>query len=67
MKLLVFRMVLASLGSYQRNGVRSRAIGVINGTPALIVTDGYVGVCCSSLKKICGIIKRQMLGEGEIA
>ena len=60
-------MVLASLGSYHRNGVRSRAIGVINGTPALIVTDGYVGVCCSSLKKICGIIKKQMLGEGELA
>ena len=55
-------MVLASLGSYHRNGVRSRAIGVINGTPALIVTDGFVGVCCSSLKKICGIVKKHILG-----
>ena len=60
-------MVLASLGSYHRNGVRSRAIGVINGTPALIVTDGYVGVCCSSLKKICGIVKKHILGQGEVA
>ena len=49
-KQLIFRMVMASLGSYHRNGVRSRAIGVISGNPALIVTDGYVGVCCSSLK-----------------
>ena len=49
---LLFRMVLASLGSYHRNGVRSRAIGIISGTPALTVTDAYVGVCCSSLKKI---------------
>ena len=57
-------MVLASIGSYHRNGVRSRAIGVISGTPALIVTDGYAGACCSSLKKICGIIKKQILGEG---
>ena len=44
-KQLIFRMVLASLGSYHRNGVRSRAIGVISGTPALIVTDANVGVC----------------------
>ena len=66
-KQLIFRMVLALLGSYHRNGVRSRAIGVVSGTPALIVTDAYVGVCCSSVKKICGIIMKQILGEGEVA
>ena len=64
-KQLIFRMVLASLRSYKKPGVRSRAIGVISGTPALIVTDAYLGVCCSSLKKICGIIKKHILGEEE--
>ena len=38
-KQLMFRIVLASLRSYKKPGVRSRAIGVISGPPALIVTD----------------------------
>ena len=30
-------------------------------TPALIITEGYVGVCCSSLKKLCGVLKKYIL------
>ena len=30
-------------------------------TPALIITEGYVGVCCSSLKKLCGVLKKNIL------
>ena len=30
-----------------------------------MVTDAFVGVCCSSLKKICGIFKRHILNDGE--
>ena len=62
---LVLNMVLASLGSQKRGGSRSRSIGVISDTRSLVVTDAFVGVCCSSLKKICGILKRKILNDGE--
>ena len=30
-------------------------------TPALIITEEYVGVCCSSLKKLFGVLKKNIL------
>ena len=48
-----------------RGASRSRAIGVISDTRALVVTDAFVGVCCSSLKKICGNFKKHVLEDGE--
>ena len=62
---LTFRMVLASLGSQNRGAVKSRGLGVISGTQYLIVADYFVGVCCTSLKKICGIIKKHILGADD--
>ena len=38
---------------------------MINDTMELIITDTFVEVCCSSLKKICGILKRHCLGGGD--
>ena len=38
---------------------------MVNDTKELLITDTFVGVCCSSLKKICGILKRHCLGVGE--
>ena len=40
---------------------------MVNDTSELVITDTFVGVCCSSLKKICGILKRHCLGGGEPA
>jgi hypothetical protein len=41
--------------------VASRTAGVVPDTPALIITEGYVGVCCSSLKKLWGVLKKNIL------
>ena len=40
---------------------------MVNDTEHLVITDTFVGVCCTSLKKICGILKRHCLGGGEPA
>ena len=58
-------MVLAFLGSQNRGDARSRAVGVVLHTPYLIVADAFVGVCCSSLKKICDIIKKHCLEDNQ--
>ena len=34
---------------------------MIPNTREIRVTDAYVGVCCSAMKRICEIIKRQIL------
>jgi len=62
---LAIRMVLASLGSQRRGETRSRTVGVVKHTPYLIVTDAFVGVCCTSLKKICDILKRHILEDNQ--
>ena len=62
---LAIRMVLASLGSQRRGEARSRTVGVVKHTPYLIVTDAFVGVCCTSLKKICDILKRHILEDNQ--
>ena len=69
-KELVFTMIMAALGSQNEGAPRSRAVGVIPNTQELIITDAYVGVCCTGMKKVCEGIKSKMLrphdalGEG---
>ena len=69
-KELVFTMIMAALGSQNEGALRSRAIGVIQNTQELIITDAYVGVCCTGMKKVCeGIMSKLLrphdaLGEG---
>ena len=58
---LVFTMIVAALGSQKEGAPRSRAIGLIPNMQELIITDAYVGVCCTGMKKICESIKSKML------
>ena len=62
---LAIRMVLASLGSQTRGEARSRTVGVVKHIPHLVISDAFVGVCCTSLKKICDIIKRHCLADNQ--
>jgi hypothetical protein len=54
-------MVMAVLGSQEEGAAVARGAGVIKNTPALIVTEGYVGVFCTSLKKVCAVMKKHIL------
>jgi len=56
-KKLIFTMVAAALGSQELGDPCSRALGVLPNTPELIITDAYVGVCCTSMKKACESVK----------
>ena len=42
-------------------------MGVVSDTEHLVITDTFVRVCCTSLKKVCDILKRHCLGGGEPA
>jgi hypothetical protein len=54
-------MILSALGSLHPNAPFSRSVRVIPNTREILVTDAYVGVCCNSMKKVCEILKRQLL------
>ena len=60
-KSLIITMVMAVLGSQEEGVAVARSAGVIKNTPALIVTEGYVEVCCTSLKKVCAAMKKHIL------
>ena len=60
-KSLIITMVMAVLGSQEEGAAVARSAGVIKNTQALIVTEGYVGVCCTSLKKVCAVMKKHIL------
>ena len=64
-KNLIVTMVMAVLGGQEMDAPASRVAGVVKNTPALIVTEGYVGVCCTSLKKLCAIMKKHILRSRE--
>ena len=38
---------------------------LVKNTPAPIITDGFVGVCCRSIQKICHTAKLNLLWSGE--
>ena len=54
-------MILASLGSHEEKQRRGRQVYVIKDVIGPLVTDGYVGVCCKSLQKLCNKIKADVL------
>ena len=56
---------MAVLGGQEIDAPVSRVAGVVKNTLALIVTEGYVGVCCTSLKKLCAIMKKHILRSRE--
>ena len=56
---------MAALGSYERVGIRSSTVGIVKNTPVILVKDAFLGECCTSLKKICGIVKKHILKDGE--
>ena len=62
-KNLACTMVLAVLGAQELNAPTSRTAVVVKDTPALIVTKGYVGVCCTGMKKLCDVFKKHILRE----
>ena len=55
------RLILATLGSYQVNQPESRQMRKVDDTKAPITTDGFVGLCCKSMMKLCESIKLNML------
>ena len=55
------RLVLATLGSHQVNQPESRQMRRVDNTQASVVTDGFVGVCCKSMMRLCEAIKLKML------
>jgi hypothetical protein len=50
MKKLLYTLMVAALGSQELGAPCSRTFAVIPNTPELIITDAYVGVCCTSMK-----------------
>jgi hypothetical protein len=58
---LMSRLVLATLGSHQVNQPESRQMRKVDNTKAPVVTDGFVGVCCKSMMRLCEAIKLSML------
>jgi hypothetical protein len=59
-------MVLAVLGAQELNASTSRTAVVVKDTPALIVTKGNVGVCCTGMKKLCDVFKKHILRERQV-
>jgi hypothetical protein len=60
-KKLVFTMMAAAFGSQELGAPCARTLGVIPNTLELIITDAYVGVCCTSMKKACESVKSRIL------
>ena len=58
---LMSMLVLATLGSHQVNQPESRQMRKVDNTKAPVVTDGFVGVCCKSMMRLCEAIKLSML------
>ena len=58
---LITRAVLASMGTENEGAEETRKVQAVRGLDALLVADGYVGVCCKSFKKFCINTKRKLL------
>ena len=54
-------MILASVGSHEEKQLRARQVYVLKDVLGHVITDGFVGVCCKSLQKLCAIVKAEML------
>jgi hypothetical protein len=58
---LMSRVILAFLGSHEPEQPESRQLRIVKNTPAPIINDGFIGVCCKSFMKLCSDIKLNML------
>ena len=54
-------MILAALGSQEEGSRKARQVFVIQDVLGPLITDGYVGVCCKTLQKLCARVKDCML------
>ena len=54
-------MILASVGSHEEKQRRARQVYVLKDVLGPLITDGFVGVCCKSLQKLCAKVKADML------
>ena len=48
---------LALLGSFVDGHAHDRQARVIKDTNAPIIVDGFVGLCCQSMQRLCNSIK----------
>jgi hypothetical protein len=46
-------MILAALGSQEEGSRKARQVFVIQDVLGPLITDGYVGLCCRTLQKLC--------------
>ncbi len=60
-KNLVCLLILSTLGSEKAGDPQARQVRVVNDTQAPIITDGFVGVCCKSMQKLCTAVKLNIL------
>ena len=54
-------MILAALGSQEGGSRKARQVFVIQDVLGPLITDGYLGVCCKTLQKLCARVKDCML------
>lgn len=54
-------MMLADFGSEDPGAPCSKDVRVVPNTPDLIITYAYVGVFCTSIKKVCDTVEKQIL------
>ena len=54
-------LILAALGSQEEGSRKARQVFVIQDALGPLITDGYVGVCCRTLQKLCARVKDCML------
>jgi hypothetical protein len=57
----ICKMILASVGSHEEKQRRARQVYVLKDVLGPLITDGFVGVCCKSLQKLCAKVKAEML------
>jgi hypothetical protein len=53
-------MIMASVGSHGEKQRRARQVYVLKDVLGPVITDGFVGVCCKSLQKLCAKVKAEM-------
>ena len=61
MRETICKMILASVGSNEEKQRRARQVYVLKDVLGPVITDGFVGVCCKSLQKLCAKVKAEML------
>ena len=61
MRETITQMILASLGRHEEKQRRGRQVYVMKDELGPLVTDGYVGVCCKSLQKLCNKVMANVL------